>query len=65
MFDPKSVRIVLDYVYANCLYANYLIDNRIIQLQNYFFDAGVINNAIDQIVSNWGSFKIFNFNLGI
>ncbi|XTZ12890.1 MAG: hypothetical protein ACP8RL_04410 [cyanobacterium endosymbiont of Rhopalodia inflata] len=31
----------------------------------YLFDTGVINNAIDKIVENWGSFKILNFNLGI
>ncbi len=51
---------VLDYVHAN-----QPIESRIIQLQGHLLDAGVMNNALDQIVENGGSFKVLNFNLGV
>ncbi|HAC65399.1 MAG TPA: TIGR00300 family protein [Cyanothece sp. UBA12306] len=51
---------VLDYVHANVP-----IESRIIQLEGHLLDAGVMNNALDLIVENGGSFKVLNFNLGV
>ncbi|MDJ0743012.1 MAG: TIGR00300 family protein [Xenococcaceae cyanobacterium MO_167.B27] len=51
---------VLDYVHAN-----EPIESRIIHLEGHLLDAGTMNQALDLIVENGGSFKVLNFNLGI
>ncbi|YAI82836.1 MAG: hypothetical protein ACQJCO_04600 [cyanobacterium endosymbiont of Rhopalodia sterrenbergii] len=42
MFDPKSVIIILDYVYSN-----QLSESPTVQRQSHLLDAEGINNAID------------------
>ena len=40
------------------------IQNRVIHLEGHLLDSGLINRALDTIVSTGGSFQVLNFNLG-
>ncbi|NET10294.1 MAG: TIGR00300 family protein [Symploca sp. SIO2B6] len=40
------------------------IQNRVIHLEGHLLDTGLINRALDAIVSSGGSFQVLNFNLG-
>ncbi len=40
------------------------IQNRVIQLEGHLLDSGLVNRALDTIVSGGGSFQVLNFNLG-
>ncbi len=40
------------------------IQSRVIQLQGHLLDSGLVNRALDTIVSGGGSFQVLNFDLG-
>jgi lysine-ketoglutarate reductase/saccharopine dehydrogenase-like protein (TIGR00300 family) len=40
------------------------LQSRTIQLQGHLLDSGLVNRALDTIVSNGGSFHVLNFSLG-
>lgn len=40
------------------------IQNKVIHLEGHLLDSGLINRALDTIVSSGGSFQVLNFNLG-
>ena len=40
------------------------IQNRVVHLEGHLLDSGLINQALDTIVSGGGSFQVLNFNLG-
>jgi lysine-ketoglutarate reductase/saccharopine dehydrogenase-like protein (TIGR00300 family) len=44
--------------------ANTAIESRTLQIEGHLLDAGILNQALDVIVENGGSFKVLNFNLG-
>ncbi|MDJ0900113.1 MAG: TIGR00300 family protein [Xenococcus sp. MO_188.B8] len=46
------------------VHANKPLESRIIHLEGHLLDAGTMNQALDMIVDNGGSFKVLNFNLG-
>ena len=50
---------VLDNVHANEPVAS-----RVVHLKGHLLDAGVMNETLDLVVDNGGSFKVLNFNLG-
>ncbi len=41
------------------------IESRVIQMQGHLLDAGLLNQALDLVVENSGSFRVLNFNLGV
>lgn len=47
------------------VHANEPVASRVIHLQGHLLDAGMMNNSLDLIVENGGSFKVLNFNLGV
>lgn len=51
---------VLDYVHANDP-----VESRTIRIEGHLLDAGIMNQALDLVVENGGSFKVLNFNLGV
>lgn len=40
------------------------VQNRVIHLEGHLLDSGLINRALDTIVSSGGSFQVLNFDLG-
>jgi lysine-ketoglutarate reductase/saccharopine dehydrogenase-like protein (TIGR00300 family) len=44
--------------------ANTAIESRTLQIEGHLLDAGILNQALDVVVENGGSFKVLNFNLG-
>ncbi|MEA5572006.1 TIGR00300 family protein [Calothrix sp. UHCC 0171] len=46
------------------VHANVHVESRIISIQGHLLDSGLINQALDLIVDNGGSFQVLNFNLG-
>ncbi|MGK7895986.1 MAG: TIGR00300 family protein [Xenococcus sp. (in: cyanobacteria)] len=46
------------------VHANQPLESRIMHLEGHLLDAGTMNQALDLIVDNGGSFKVLNFNLG-
>jgi lysine-ketoglutarate reductase/saccharopine dehydrogenase-like protein (TIGR00300 family) len=51
---------VLDYVHASTP-----VESRILRMEGHLLDSGLLNQALDSIVENGGSFKVLNFNLGV
>jgi lysine-ketoglutarate reductase/saccharopine dehydrogenase-like protein (TIGR00300 family) len=51
---------VLDYVHANTP-----VESRTLRMEGHLLDAGIMNQALDLVVENGGSFKVLNFNLGV
>ena len=47
------------------VHANEPVASRVIHLEGHLLDAGMMNNSLDLIVENGGSFKVLNFNLGV
>ncbi|BAU63958.1 hypothetical protein STA3757_13270 [Stanieria sp. NIES-3757] len=47
------------------VHANVPVESRIIHLEGHLLDAGIMNQALDLVVENGGSFRVLNFNLGI
>ncbi|GAB4229350.1 MAG: TIGR00300 family protein [Stanieria sp.] len=47
------------------VHANAPVESRIIHLEGHLLDAGIMNQALDLVVENGGSFRVLNFNLGI
>lgn len=45
--------------------ANQPVESRLVQLQGHLLDAGIMNQALDIITNEGGSFKVLNFNLGV
>lgn len=46
------------------VHANQPLESRVMHLEGHLLDAGTMNQALDLIVDNGGSFKVLNFNLG-
>ncbi len=46
------------------VHANEPVASRVVHLQGHLLDAGVMNETLDLVVDNGGSFKVLNFNLG-
>jgi lysine-ketoglutarate reductase/saccharopine dehydrogenase-like protein (TIGR00300 family) len=44
--------------------ANEPVESRTLQIEGHLLDAGILNQALDLVVENGGSFKVLNFNLG-
>jgi lysine-ketoglutarate reductase/saccharopine dehydrogenase-like protein (TIGR00300 family) len=51
---------VLEYVHANVP-----VESRVVRMEGHLLDAGLLNQALDLIVENGGSFRVLNFNLGV
>ena len=47
------------------VHANVTIESRVIRMEGQLLDAGLLNQALDLVVENSGSFRVLNFNLGI
>jgi lysine-ketoglutarate reductase/saccharopine dehydrogenase-like protein (TIGR00300 family) len=47
------------------VHANEPVESRIVRMEGHLLDAGIMNQALDSIVENGGSFQILNFNLGV
>lgn len=47
------------------VHANDYVETRVIKMEGHLLDSGMMNRALDLIVSEGGSFKVLNFNLGI
>jgi lysine-ketoglutarate reductase/saccharopine dehydrogenase-like protein (TIGR00300 family) len=47
------------------VHANVTIESRVIRMEGHLLDAGLLNQALDLVVENSGSFRVLNFNLGI
>ena len=47
------------------VHASTPVESRTIQMEGHLLDAGIMNQALDLVVENGGSFKVLNFNLGI
>lgn len=47
------------------VHANEPVESRIVHMEGHLLDAGIMNQALDSIVENGGSFQILNFNLGV
>jgi lysine-ketoglutarate reductase/saccharopine dehydrogenase-like protein (TIGR00300 family) len=47
------------------VHANVPIESRVVQMEGHLLDAGLLNQALDTIVENSGSFRVLNFNLGV
>ncbi|RMF20753.1 MAG: TIGR00300 family protein [Cyanobacteria bacterium J083] len=46
------------------VHASSYIESRVIHLEGHLLDAGLLNQALDFVVEQGGSFKVLNFNLG-
>ena len=46
------------------VHANEPVASRVVHLKGHLLDAGVMNETLDLVVDNGGSFKVLNFNLG-
>ncbi len=47
------------------VHANVLIETRTILMEGHLLDAGLMNNALDLITNEGGSFKVLSFDLGV
>ncbi|MFM8294794.1 MAG: TIGR00300 family protein [Microcystaceae cyanobacterium] len=47
------------------VHANVSIESRVIRMEGHLLDAGLLNQALDLVVENSGSFRVLNFNLGV
>jgi len=47
------------------VHANAPIESRVVRMEGHLLDAGLLNQALDLIVENSGSFRVMNFNLGV
>ncbi|MGD2181543.1 TIGR00300 family protein [Lusitaniella coriacea] len=47
------------------VHANEPLESRTIRLEGHLLDAGIMNQALDEVVEVGGSFKVLNFNLGV
>ncbi|MFN5515500.1 MAG: TIGR00300 family protein [Cyanobacteriota bacterium] len=47
------------------VHANVSIESRVVRMEGHLLDAGLLNQALDLIVENSGSFRVMNFNLGV
>jgi len=47
------------------VHATVSIESRMIRLEGHLLDAGILNQALDLVVENSGSFRVLNFNLGV
>ncbi len=47
------------------VHANVSVVSKTIKLEGHLLDTGMMNRALDLIISEGGSFKVLNFNLGI
>jgi lysine-ketoglutarate reductase/saccharopine dehydrogenase-like protein (TIGR00300 family) len=47
------------------VHANEPVESRIVRMEGHLLDAGIMNQALDSIIENGGSFQILNFNLGV
>ncbi len=47
------------------VHANEPVESRIVHMEGHLLDAGIMNQALDLIIENGGSFQILNFNLGV
>ena len=56
----RVTEAVLDSVHASTP-----VESRILRMEGHLLDTGLLNQALDLIVENSGSFKVLNFNLGI
>ncbi|MGF1482314.1 MAG: TIGR00300 family protein [Cyanophyceae cyanobacterium] len=46
------------------VHANVPVESRVLHLEGHLLDAGIMNQALDLIVEQGGSFQVLNFNLG-
>ncbi|MGC1248908.1 MAG: TIGR00300 family protein [Spirulinaceae cyanobacterium] len=46
------------------VHANVGVESRIVRMEGHLLDAGIMNRALDSIMSSGGSFQVLNFNLG-
>jgi lysine-ketoglutarate reductase/saccharopine dehydrogenase-like protein (TIGR00300 family) len=47
------------------VHANEPVESRIVHMEGHLLDAGIMNQALDLIIENGGSFQVLNFNLGV
>jgi lysine-ketoglutarate reductase/saccharopine dehydrogenase-like protein (TIGR00300 family) len=47
------------------VHANAPIESRVVRLEGHLLDSGLLNQALDLVVENSGSFRVLNFNLGV
>jgi lysine-ketoglutarate reductase/saccharopine dehydrogenase-like protein (TIGR00300 family) len=47
------------------VHANVPIESRVVRLEGHLLDSGLLNQALDLVVENSGSFRVLNFNLGV
>lgn len=47
------------------VHATVSIESRLIRLEGHLLDSGILNQALDLVVENSGSFRVLNFNLGV
>ena len=47
------------------VHANEPVSSKVVHLEGHLLDAGMMNQALDLVVENGGSFRVLNFNLGV
>ena len=47
------------------VHANVPIESRVVRLEGHLLDSGLLNQALDLVVENSGSFRVLDFNLGV
>ena len=47
------------------VHASTPVETRVIHMEGHLLDAGIMNQSLDLVVDNGGSFKVLNFNLGL
>jgi lysine-ketoglutarate reductase/saccharopine dehydrogenase-like protein (TIGR00300 family) len=47
------------------VHANEPVESRILHMEGHLLDAGIMNQALDLVIENGGSFQVLNFNLGV
>lgn len=47
------------------VHANQPVESKVIHLEGHLLDSGILNKALDLVVSEGGSFRVLNFNLGV
>ncbi|MGL5033033.1 MAG: TIGR00300 family protein [Microcystaceae cyanobacterium] len=47
------------------VHANVSIESRMVRMEGHLLDSGLLNEALDLIIENSGSFRVINFNLGV
>lgn len=47
------------------VHANQPVESRTIRLEGHLLDAGIMNQALDMVVEQGGSFRVLEFNLGV